>query len=81
MNAMERMKRDVRLKYIFAGETNNNDFNKKLYIKLDWDPPQATTDIENRLDRFKEELTITRNDILLNTRSSSNLNPAQLLLL
>ena len=41
-NAMERMKRDVRLKYLFAGKTNNSDFNKKLYIKSDWEPPKQT---------------------------------------
>ena len=41
-NAIERMKRDVRLKYLFAGEKNNNYFNKKLYIKSDWDPPKQT---------------------------------------
>ena len=81
MNEMERMKRDIRLKYLFAGETNINDFNKKLYIKSDWDPTQANADIENRLEQLEEELTAIHKDIISNTQLSSNLNPAQRILL
>ena len=66
-NAMDRMQRDVRLKYSFAGESINKDYNKKLYIKPNWEPPQANADIENRLEKFQKELTSTRKDIIINT--------------
>ena len=31
-DVIERMQRDVRLKYLFAGEPKNNNYNKNLYI-------------------------------------------------
>ena len=36
---IERMQRDIRIKYLFAGveeEENEDDYNKKLYIKSSW---------------------------------------------
>ena len=52
--------RDVRLKYLFSAEnealkSNNyaltdgtdDNFNRRLYIKSDWQPPEANDNIEN----------------------------------
>ena len=52
-------KRDVRLKYTFAGEIpspmSKND--KKIYIKSDWDPPTGNDELESRLSAFSTTLT------------------------
>ena len=80
--AFNRMRRDVRLKYIFAGEENDDkDFNARLYIKSEWDPDDACYDVENRINKFEQVLTDSRNDILANTRPSTNLSLRKLRLL
>ena len=81
-NTINRFTRDIRLKYLFAGQEEENvhqknTFNNKLYIKSDWQPPQAETDIENRIDNFKEELMNIRNSINSNTKTSTNLTTIQ----
>ena len=45
-DSIGRFTRDVKLEYAFAGfedeeETEYNKFNKKLYIKSEWQPPMA----------------------------------------
>ena len=51
---MERLRRDTRLKFIFA-ETSDPEFEedyaiyKKLYIKSDWPSPPAFKNVEDRL--------------------------------
>ena len=81
-SAFARLRRDVRLKYIFGGDedVDYNDidtYNKKLYIKSEWQPDAACTSIENRIDRFEQTLTAARESIILNTRPSTNLSVIQ----
>ena len=83
--SFERFKRDIRLRYFFAGgeeeENPTNPFNPSLYIKSDWEPPVACSEIEARINTFQKVLTSTRNAILQNTHPSTNLTPSQLYLL
>ena len=72
----ERFRRDVRLKFFFADTEdviNDEDFNPHLYIKSDWIPPEADGNIEDRMTTFQKKLTSTRNNIILDTCTSSNL--------
>ena len=74
---MDRMRRDVRLKHRFAGSDVSTEYNPKLYIKSNWEPPIADLDIENRLDDFEQKLTqlrLTKNSL---TTPSTNLTPTQ----
>lgn len=43
---VDRMRRDVRIKFLFCGEEQEDNYNPKLYIKSDWDPPVANNIIE-----------------------------------
>ena len=52
----------------------NNNFNPSLYIKSEWDPKDASNNIEQRIGEFEQLLTSTRHDILSNTRPSANLS-------
>ena len=54
---MARMRRDVRLKYIFTEDNEDPidteyDYNPKLYIKSKWNPPPANKITEMRLMNF-----------------------------
>ena len=78
--AFERFTRDTRLRNFFA-YNKEKDFNPSLYIKSEWEPPIASTDIEVRISKFHKLLYSTRKGILRNTYSSRNLNLSQLYLL
>ena len=58
---MKRLKRDMRLKFLFARESmdSNAEYlqHKKLYIKSNWDPPTAFKSVENRLSNLESTLT------------------------
>ena len=73
------------MKYFFAEngspEESLNEFNPDLYIRSDWEPPTAGSNIENRISDFHKLLSSTREKILKNIRPSSNLTEAQLYLL
>ena len=71
--AFERLRRDMRLRYNFAGE-ENLEFNPRLYIKSTWEPPDACPQIERRLDKLEKVLTSARDEILKSTHPSSNLS-------
>ena len=77
-DAFERFRRDIRLRYFFAG---NNElgpkFNPKLYIKYEWPPPFASSNIENRINELYNLLTSTCHNIIRNTHPSSNLSKHQ----
>ena len=63
--AFKRFRRDVRLKFLFAdNEDSNDELNPQLYIKSDWEPPQACKSIEDRISNFEHHLTTTRKRIL-----------------
>ena len=58
----ERFKRDVRLKYFVLDDTmelDNREFNTKLYIRSEWQPPIAEPDLEyttnNMFDKLNKE--------------------------
>ena len=74
---IDRMRRDVRLKYLFAGSEESTEYNPKLYIKSDWEPPIADLDIENRIDDFEQKLTQLRLAKNSFTTPSTNLTPTQ----
>ena len=66
------MRRDIRMKYLFYGEVEANDYNKS-----DWNPPLANNRIETSIDPFEEKLTSIRSDINLNCKPSTNISPTQ----
>ena len=73
---LEEIIRDVRLKYFFAGEQlENEEFNPKLYIKTDWDPPKAADDIENRFSKFCR--SIHEHKTLHSPRPATNISRLQ----
>ena len=74
LKACDRMRRDVRLKYYFAREHGNDKFNPRFYIKSEWDPDNASSDIQKQIDKFEQGLTFIQRDILNNTRPSNNLS-------
>ena len=43
---MDRLKRDIRMKYVFPDTKQNTDFNKKIYGKSDWQPELANEEPE-----------------------------------
>ena len=47
--------RDIRLKYLFAGDCDltGNTYNPKLYIASDWNPPITPASLENIITRTK----------------------------
>lgn len=53
--SMERLRRDIRLKYLFAGEEelDMSPFNRKNYIKSSWLPPPADPAIEEMMSDFQ----------------------------
>merc|ERR1719162_508491 len=65
------------MKYLFYGEEEANDYNTKLYIKSDWNPPLANNLIETSIDHFEEKLTSICSDIKLNCKPSTNISPTQ----
>ena len=71
------MRRDIRIKYMFTGREEERDYNPSLYIKSDWQPPNANAQIEHRIDKFETMLSSAREQILNNTRPSSNLSSIQ----
>ena len=78
------MQRDMRLKYLFEGNEEDNDennYNKKLYIKSKWPPPKASNNVENRIENFRDAVTKRRNLISSNTTNVTNITASQLHLL
>ena len=77
--AIQRLTKDMRLKYLFQGEDDNetNNYNRKLYIKSQWEPPPASRDIENRITKFSEAITEKRTFITSITKQATNLTTSQ----
>ena len=64
-SAFVRLRRDVRLRYIFGGDEEDSynevsTHNPKLYSRSEWQPDAACTSIENRINQFETTLTATR---------------------
>ena len=54
-------------------ELEENDYNPKLYIKSDWEPPNAEPDIEDMLDNFFDNFDSERNNCTKKIGRVSNL--------
>jgi len=53
---MDRLRRDIRLKYKFAGITRDKEFIKKLHVKSDWQPEHANETVEEIINQFETEI-------------------------
>ena len=56
---MYRLTKDIRLKHFWAQkgmDLADGDYNPKLYIKSDWEPPEATEEIETALTQLRDSL-------------------------
>ena len=49
----ERLTRDVRTKFEFAG-CKDGEYNKKLYVRSDWEPGKVPDTIENGMKGFAD---------------------------
>lgn len=66
------------MKYLFCGEEQQEDnYNPKLYIKSNWEPPIPNNVIESNHDRFEDQLTSNCNDINSNCKPSTNITQTQ----
>ena len=55
--SFERFKYDIRTKYCFKDSNDNDEYEKKIYIKSDkWDPPDACGEIEDDIIEMEKEL-------------------------
>ena len=62
------MIRDVVLRYMFTVyKDEGNNYNPKLYIKLDWEPPESATSTENKVDTFKNKRTLLTSTLKSNS--------------
>ena len=63
-DSMTRFKRDIRLKYTFAGCPSNDKCHKKIYVKSTWEPDKASNGVEHNISSFeqglRDERTIAR---------------------
>ena len=56
---MARLTKDIRLKHFWkdkTGDFDDGDYNPKLYIKSDWEPPKASPELESALTNFGSSL-------------------------
>ena len=53
---MDRLRRDIRLKYKFAGIIRDKEYIKKLHVKSDWQPEHANETVENIINEFESEI-------------------------
>ena len=66
-----RFRRDVRLKYTFAGVESNDEYEKKIYVKSDWDPGAANVEREEILSTFEYRLRTEREFSLARPRATN----------
>ena len=71
----ERLNRDVRLKYKFAGK-ESEQCDKKIFVKSTWQPKAASLDTENILKAFEENIRQER-DISRARPRATNLSKHQ----
>ena len=55
-NQIQDFCRSVRLHYRHSGKPEDPDFNPKLYVKSDWNPPREDPDLEDNLHEIRREL-------------------------
>ena len=71
----------LELNICLQAKKKTRTYNKKLYIKSDWNPSNASMNVEYRLIRFKQQLKRTPEDIINSTRPSTNTSTVQKYLL
>lgn len=55
--SFERLRKDLRTRYLFKDHIDNPDFNKKIYIPSpDWEPNLASKELENAIDNMENTL-------------------------
>ena len=55
-NQIQDFCRSVRLHYKYADKPEDTDFNPKLYVKSNWNPPREDPDLEENLYKTRREL-------------------------
>lgn len=55
-NQVQDFCRSVRLHYKYANQSEDPDFNPKLYVKSGWNPPRENPDLEDNLYKLRREL-------------------------
>ena len=70
---LERFERDIRIKYTMAGKSENPDYNKKIYIKSNWEPDDGNDKLEEGLQNFRRAILQCREETNNNTSTATNL--------
>ena len=55
-NQIQDFRQSVRLHYKYADKHEDADFNAKLYVKLNWNPPREDPDHKENLKKIHQEL-------------------------
>ena len=77
-DTIEKLRRDVRIKYMIKESPEDQSFNHKLYVKnKTWQPPHASPEIEIRLNQFHTLLTNEINNKIQNHKRSTNITNIQ----
>ena len=81
VEGMSRLRRDVRLKYIFTEnhkdlEDIDYDYNPKLYIKSKWQPPPVNNNAKIIITNFQSAFEDARGELHRRTKHSTNIAPA-----
>ena len=71
---MKRMRNNVRWKYIFRDEKEDNNYIPNLYIKSEREPDNASEKIERGMDNFEIEVKMLRRRQTKENRRSSKRN-------
>ena len=76
-NTISRLTKDIRLKHFWLNKPNNDqDYNPKLYIPSNWDPPTANPQIEHAIEAFHADLTTQIRQNKQQQQRSHNLLPS-----
>ena len=74
-HTFDRLTLDIRRKYFWRDKApNDEDYNPKLYIPSDWEPPEATPEIELAIQNFRTTITKQVQHNLLGQRRQHNLS-------
>ena len=60
---MIRMQRDLWLKYHFAGLVLSDECNRKIYVKLTWQPSPGSFEFEEAINAFERQIILERDTI------------------
>ena len=80
-NTITRLTNDIRRKYYWRNRANDGNYEPKLYIKSDWQAPDAAPELETAITLFKDRLLQQVQHNLQHNRRRHNLPPKSRLLL